>query len=135
MFAIFILKNHPVSTYARRWIVSVCTFPRRKNSLAPGENRTPARPTHIAVTVTTALPRLSLLKTPVLHCVSVQCIEWHSFYFLFPNLHGIRCVFAGTPVYMWAVLNSKIARGAGHNGRLLLPLIASRQMVGYCLKM
>ena len=100
MFAIFILKNHPVSIIQDAGLASVpvCTFPRRKDSLASGENRTPD--------------------------------------FLLPNLHGIRGVFAGTPVSYWAVPNSKVARGAGHNGRfLMLPLIASRQMVGNCLKM
>jgi hypothetical protein len=89
-------KNHLVSIIqgAVSAPESVCTFPEREYSLAPGENRTPAPPTHTVVTVLTE----TQCRTGVLHCVSVPCIEWHSFYFHLPSLRGTGGVFADTPV-------------------------------------
>lgn len=85
-----------------------------ENYFAPRENRTRDRPPHILITVLTALPRLLLRKTPVLHSISVQYIERPTCCFHLPDLHGIRGVIAGTRVFTWAVPNWKIARGVGH---------------------
>jgi hypothetical protein len=72
---------------------SVCTFPIRDILLPHEEDGTPAPPTHTLVTVLTE----TQCRTGV-HCVSVQCIELHSFYFHLPYSHGIGSVFADTPV-------------------------------------